>query len=538
MNKFPNQIWNNTKADYPSSLNLHKLFEQQVLKSPEAVAFIERENQLTYTMLNQRANQLAYTLKDHGIKTGSIVACHLKTSSEVLLYILAILKAGATYLLLDPALPSKRLVYMIQNADATFVVTDTSFTFENALEKYPLVYTVKELAEKSFVQKSENLDIAIDNENAAYIAYTSGTTGKPKAVLISHRSSVNHAYAFSKKFQLGPDDCIPLIASITFDVAIEEMVPPLITGCKMVSLNPSYGSIHEFNEEVSRNKCTLLNLPAPLWHSWSHYLFANNLPIPENLRIVIVGSDKIYTKHYHEWCQLNKAEKVLWVGAYGTTETAVTSSFYTPTSSDDLTKELLMPIGKPIANTYLYLLDENLKPLKSGEVGELYIGGHGIGEGYHKMPEVTAEKFLPDPFCEEPDGKMYATGDLARYREDGNFVCLGRKDLQIKINGLRFELGEIEAIINQHEDVKHSYVIMHQHDEEEQSKKFIVFITIKENSQAKPEDLKAHLHNWSKDKLPHYVQPHSFIIINELPLTQNGKVDRSHLEKIALNCTN
>lgn len=536
MNKFPNQTWNNTNSSYPSDLHLHTLFEEQVRKSPDAMALIDGES-FTYEELNRKANQLAYYLRDHGVNIGSIVSCHLENSLQVVIYILAILKAGGTYLLLDPKLPRERLLYFIENAEVFMVITDTEFKKEGLSEsifKSLQVLTAKETNESAQMYNIENLCLPFDYDNPAYLAYTSGTTGKPKAVLISHRSCVNHAYAFSKMLKLSPSDRVPLIASITFDVAIEEMVPPLISGCTLVSTNSTYENIKEFDDEVSRKEYTILNLPSPLWHTWTEYLIRTNGSIPKSLRLVIVGSDRIYTKHYEEWCRLPGAENVHWVGAYGTTETTVTSSFYTTAREDDLSSEAIIPIGKPIANTYFYLLNEKMEPLGVGEVGELYIGGDGIGLGYHKLPEETKKKFLPDPFCDTPNGRMYKTGDMARYRPDGNFVCLGRKDTQIKIRGLRFELGEIEAIINEHDHVQRSYVVMHQKDDEDESKRLTAFITLKEGVKITDEKVKLHLHHWSTEKLHTFVRPHSFVILVELPVTSSGKVDRAHLEKIAI----
>lgn len=524
--------WNNTRVSYPSNLCLHTLFEEEVVKVPELPAFIDDHTTYTYRELNARVNQLAYALRERGINEGSVVACHFERSSSVVLCILAILKAGGTYLLLDSNLPILRIQYFIDNAEPTLIITDTNLSIGDQI-KVPVI-EIKDLIQTSYSQKTENPLFAINSENPAYMAYTSGTTGTPKAVLISHKSCVNHIYAFSKMFELSPKDRVPLIASITFDVAIEEMLPPLLSGCVIVDSNPSYNMIKDFDDEIQKNKYTILNLPVPLWHSWSEYLFRNHLPLSESLRLVIVGSDKIYTKHYAEWREIQGADRIQWVAAYGTTETSVTSAFYTTANIDDLTDEVIVPIGKPIANTYIYLLDDHQQPVEIGEIGEIYIGGDGVGLGYYKLPEITAEKFLPNPFCSEPNGRLYRTGDMGRYRADGNIMCLGRHDLQIKIHGLRFELGEIEATLHENKEVKYAHVIMHQHDEDDKSKRLTAFITLKENSTVKHEEMKLLLHQWSNERLHHYVRPHTFVILLELPLTDNGKIDRAHLKKIAI----
>lgn len=525
--------WNKPRVPYPANLCLHTLFEAEVAKVPELPAFIDDDITYTYKELNARTNQLAFSLRERGIKEGTTVACHFKRSSSVVLCILAILKAGGLYLLLDPNIPTLRIQYFIRNAEPILIITDTKLSIGDEFEKIPII-DIEDLMRASYSQRTENPLFIINNENPAYMAYTSGTTGNPKAVLISHRSCVNHVYAFSKMFELNPKDRIPLIASITFDVAIEEMLPPLLSGCVIIASNPSYNLIKDFNDEIQKNKYSVLNLPVPLWHSWSEYLFRDHLPVPESLRLVIVGSDRIYTKHYAEWREIQGADRIQWVTAYGTTETSVTSAFYTTANLDDLTDEVIVPIGKPIANTYLYILDDNQQPVEIGGIGEICIGGDGVGLGYYKLPEITMEKFLPDPFCSEPNGRLYRTGDMGRCRPDGNIICLGRQDLQIKINGLRFELGEIEAALNANQEVKHSYVILHQHDEHERSKRLTAFITLKENSAVTHEAIKLLLHDWSKERLHHYVQPHDFVILQELPLTNSGKVDRAYLKKIAI----
>lgn len=527
--------WNNTQTSYPSDICIHTLFEEEVIKVPQLTAVMDGQISYTYHELNACINQLAYSLREQGIHEGVVVACHFKQSISVVLCILAILKAGGIYLLIDPNLPARRIEYFIENAEPKLIITDTGFSISDQTEAVPVLH-LKNLMQLSRSQKTENPLFIFNNENPAYMAYTSGTTGAPKGVLISHRSCVNHVYAFSKMFGLAPNDRVPMIASITFDVAIEEILPPLMSGCVVIASNPSYRLIKEFNDEIIKNKYTILNLPVPLWHTWAEFLFRNHLPLPESIRLVIVGSDKIYTKHYLEWREIEGAEKIQWVAAYGTTETAVTSSIYRTAHVDDLTDEPMIPIGKPIANTCLYLLDEYRYPVEVGDVGEIYIGGEGVGLGYYKLPEATAEKFLPDPFCEEPNGRMYKTGDMGRYRWDGNMVFLGRQDLQIKIHGLRFELGEIEAILNAHKEVKHAYVVLHQQDEQEESKRLTAFITLKEENLASSYDeMKLTLHEWSRERLHHFVQPHTFVILLDVPLTNSGKIDRAHLQKIAIS---
>lgn len=511
------------KHDYPKDLCIHQLFEQQVDRTPNAIAIEDGHIQHTYAELNARANQLARYLQSQGIGPEKTVGCYVSRSSAIVLYMLAVLKAGGMYLLLDPHLPARRLQYLVGNAQPMLVLADAPLpkSVEHAANQ---VVTVEQAETTAKRFAKTNVTSKVQPKNAAYIAYTSGSTGRPKGVIITHQATVNHSYDFSRRFTLMSSDRVPLMAPIAFDMATEEIIPPLMAGCALVVSESHHTDMPAFTTEIIEKGYTILNVPAPLWHSWTDYLFARNLAIPPRLRLVIVGSDKIYTKHFLDWKKLDGADKVLWVAAYGTTETTVTSTFYTTADQDDLSAEPVIPIGKPIANTSLYILDETGQPVSPGEVGELYIGGDGLARGYHKLDATTHGKFVPDPFSDEPEARMYKTGDQARMWPDGTTVCLGRKDLQVKLNGLRIELGEIEAVMAEHSTVNEAVVVLRK--AQEGADYLVAFITVRPDQVFEPKELQ----QFAADHLHRHMVPKTFIYLDELPINATGKIDRKALE--------
>ncbi|HTE57951.1 MAG TPA: amino acid adenylation domain-containing protein [Verrucomicrobiae bacterium] len=512
------------KQIYPEHLCIHQLFEQQVQRTPDAIAIAGAQNQYTYAQLNAQANQLARYLQSRGVGPETVVGCYLTRSSAIVLYMLAILKAGGIYLLLDPHLPARRLHYLVENAGPLLILADASLP-ASVQKIAPDVILVDEVQKSLHTLETSNVSSQVQPQNAAYIAYTSGSTGRPKGVIITHQATVNHSYDFAKRFRLTPRDRVPLMAPIAFDMATEEIIPPLMAGCTLVVSASQHTDMPAFTAEIIKEGYTILNVPAPLWRNWTEYLVDYQLAVPPSLRLVIVGSDKIYTKHFLEWKGLEGTSDVAWVAAYGTTETTVTSTFYTTAHQDDLSQEPTIPIGKPIANTTLYALDDDGQPVQPGEIGELYIGGHGLARGYHKLDDTTRDRFLPNPFSDEPDARMYKTGDQARMWPDGTVVCLGRKDLQVKLNGLRIELGEIEAILAEHPAVDEAVVVL-RHTADGKDDHLVAFVTLRSGHDFGPE----HLQTFASDRLHRHMVPRHFVRLVDLPVAATGKLDRKTLE--------
>jgi amino acid adenylation domain-containing protein len=520
--------WNATDTDFPRELCIHELFERQVAKSPDSLALIDGDKQLSYAEINAQVNRLARELQERGVGSGSIVGCHLKRSAAVVVFTLAIMKAGGTYILFDASMPASRLGFVIGDAKPVLIVTDTQLPAVSVGYELSVV-PAGELVKRSQTRGDANLGLELDSSSPAYIAYTSGSTGKPKGVVITHRATVNHACAFSKLFNLSGSDRVPLMAPIAFDMAVEEMVPPLVSGCTLVVSRSRFASMTEFTREISQYSYTILNIPVPMWHEWTEYLEAKHLEVPVSLRLVITGSEEIEVKALETWVRLPGAKEVQWVAAYGTTETTVTSTFYTTAVKDDLSEEPFVPIGKPISNTYAYILNPAMKPVEVGKTGELYIGGEGVARGYFHRDELTRERFLPDPFRPEPGSSMFRTGDLARYRADGNIVWLGRTDDQFKRYGFRIEPAEIEAVLNQSKLVRESAVVMQRRGSRESDKQLVAFVVPVAGMEIDREELR----RLTFHHLPGPLIPDAIVQLASLPVTASGKIDRTALEQTA-----
>jgi amino acid adenylation domain-containing protein len=499
---------------------VHDLFIAQAERTPHAVALTNGNHSYTYAELDSLTNQLARYLQTQGVGPETIVSCWLHSSFMIVIYILAILKAGGAYLLLDPHLPAQRLRYMVEDAEPLLVLADRAPI--NAIKDRRIIHTDKVEKEAQLFEESAPKSL-VRSDNLVYVAYTSGSTGRPKGALITHAATVNHALAFSKLFQLHPGDRIPILAPFAFDMATEEMIPPLISGCTLVDAPSSSSSLKVFHRSCVAQHYTILNIPAPLWHQWTMYLYDHKISLPPELRLVIVGSDKIYVQTLQEWQALSGADHIQWAAAYGVTEATVTSTFYLTADHDDLHDELLVPIGRPIDNVAVYVLNAAGKPTKPHEVGEIYIGGAGVARGYHHLLDKTKASFVPDTFSKIPGAAMYRTGDLARRRMDGNIVWLGRKDSQIKINGLRIELSEIEAVIHEYPNVSEAIVTFIPSAIPDQPGALKAHIQTKNGKDLDENSLR----NFLQSRLPSLMIPKQFVHIDKLPLNANGKVDRT-----------
>jgi aspartate racemase len=527
----------NLPNHYLQTACIHELFEIQVEKTPNAIAVVFQEQQLTYQELNCRANQLANYLQTLGVKPEILVGICLERSLEVIVTILAILKAGGAYIPLDPAYPQERLDYIIQDAQISLILTQKHLKKQLSQESVKLIAVDTEW--QTIIQsQQENFSYHVNPDNLAYVIYTSGSTGKPKGVAIAHRALVNFCQAAVQEYEITQSDRILQFASLSFDASVEEIYPCLIAGGTLVLRTQEMG----YSSSLLLEKCrdygiTILDLPTAFWHLLTAELEQNcQLHLPESLRLVIIGGEAVNVKKVVTWNRLVGTSCQL-INTYGPTEaTVVATSYKIPAQIYNLAT---IPIGKPLPNVQTYILDNNLQPVAIGIPGELYIGGISLARGYLNNPELTAKKFISNPFlngeAEEwkskgeisndlpPPPLLYKTGDQARYLPDGNIEFLGRIDNQVKIRGFRIELGEIETVLEKHPLVNQTVVVAQ--EDRSGNKRIVAYIVPQSNSVPTATILR----QFVQTKLPEYMVPSAFVILASLPLTPNGKIDRKAL---------
>ncbi|AOX00333.1 hypothetical protein BJP34_13495 [Moorena producens PAL-8-15-08-1] len=501
--------WNQTQTDYPRTSCVHQLFEAIVQNTPDAVAVVLNEQTLTYRQLNQQANQLAHYLLSLGVGQQSLVGVCLERSPHLIIALLAILKAGGAYLPLDPTYPSERLAFMVDNAALKVIVTETGVN-----DNLPQVdYSVNlDIDGKTIAaHPTENLNAPATATSLAYVMYTSGSTGQPKGVSITHRNIVrlvkNTNYA-----QFTANDVVLQLASISFDAAPWEIWGSLLNGACLVLFPEQQISLEVLGQVMRQHQVTIVLLTTGLFH----LVVDEGLEDLRSLRLLVTGGDVLSVSHAHKCRQaLPHCELI---NAYGPTENTTITSWYSIPTRASFGES--MPIGRPIANTRVYILDGQQQPVPIGVVGELYTGGDGVARGYLNRQELNAERFISSPFLE--DEILYKTGDQARYLPDGNIEFLGRIDSQVKIRGFRIELSEIETVISQYPQVQQAMVMVR--DDRPGDKYLVAYVKgIEERA------FRAELRHFLQQKLPDYMVPNAIVGLDSFPLTPNGKVDRRKL---------
>jgi len=370
----------------------------------------------------------------------------------------------------------------------------------------------------------DNPSVRSSTANLAYVMYTSGSTGQPKGVLVPHGAVVNHCLAVTAKYGIQSDDRVLQFFSINFDGSVEELFPAWSIGAAVILRSEEMlASTANFMQWIEQENISVIDLPTAYWHELVNGLALSGEFLPKDLRVVIVGGEKASMSAYTTWAEISKG-RVRWFNTYGPTECTVVSTIYEPDDSVEYREATLdLPIGRPIANTQIYVLDKNLQPLPVGVPGEMLIGGAGVARGYLNRPELTSERFIKNPFSDKPDDRLYKTGDLVRYLPDGNIEFMGRTDFQVKFRGFRIEPGEIERVIEQYPSVRESLVMLR---EDVPDQKFLAaYWTAKEGTSPNSTELREFL----KDKLPEYMVPTAFVLIDAYPLSPNGKVDRRAL---------
>ena len=502
---------------FSDKLAIHQLFQAQAVRSPGAIALVEPGRSWTYGELDARSDGLARKLVELGVGPETLVGLCVDRSMAMAEGIWGILKAGGAFVPLDPSYPSDRLAFLLDDSAAPLVLVEAHLA-----DRLPTGLAVKVviLGDDSPLENQTPLAVEVSPDYPAYVIYTSGSTGVPKGVVVPHRGVVNHAEAAARLMGLTPDDRVLQSASISFDIAIEEMFPAWVSGASVVvrpddaDLDPS-----AFTNLVDRERVTILDLPTAHWHAWTARLASGSVELPESLRVLIVGGERALPSTLAAWRGLPGAERVRWINTYGPTETTVIATSFEP----EVTFEGDLPIGRSIANTSAYVLDPRLRPVAVGTPGELFVGGVGVARGYLNRPALTAERFLVDPFASRPGARMFRTGDRVRWRGDGQLEFLGRMDHQVKIRGFRVEPGEVEAALAGLPDVLEAAVVPSSGLGGET--RLVAYIVPTPGSEFDASRLRQAL----REALPAPLVPSIFVRVDAIPLTPSGKLDRRAL---------
>ncbi len=500
------QEWNDTDAPYPHESCIHELFEAQVERTPDAVAVVYREQQLTYRELHEKANQTAHYVRKVGVQPEVLVGVCLERSLEMVIGILGVLKAGGAYLPLDPAYPQERLGFMLSDSQAPVVLTQQSLLAHLPETPAHCICLDRDWPQIS-LERNCTPNIKVSPEHLAYVIYTSGSTGTPKGTLILHKSVTNLVAVQAVLFNMTADSRILQFVSMSFDVSASDMFTTLCNGGTLYLISkPSLLSGTELLDLLKTFEITHIELPS----SVLSVLPVQKLPA---LQVLIVGGEAISPEIAQQWSSGRK-----FINAYGPTETTVCATAYEYAGESSH-----IPIGRPIAHVQTYILDRFMNPVPVGISGELYIGGIGLARGYLGCPALTGENFLPDSFGNIPGGRLYKTGDLARYLPDGTIEFLGRIDYQVKLRGFRIELGEIEHTLHGHPDIQETAVLVHSNSEGEQ--RLVAYIVPVSGSTLDSQAIRQFL----QQSLPDYMIPAAFVSLDRMPLTPNGKIDRKAL---------
>jgi len=516
--------WNQTAADYPQDKCIHQLFEAQVEQTPDAVAVVCEDHHLTYSELNRRANQLAYDLQGLGVGLEVLVGICFERSVEIIVALLGILKAGGAYVPLDPTYPPERLHYMLSDSQVLVLLTQPKFL--DLLPPSSAHVICLDIDNQNLDAKSqENPVCRTHAHNLAYVIYTSGSTGKPKGVAIEQKSILNYHYGVTDRMTFQPNRHFALAATISADSGLTTIFACLSTGgtlhllCDQRVFDPD-----AFADYFTRH-------PIDYFKIVPSHLAALQTPTTQQSvlpqKLLILGGESSNA----DWVQRLQAQAPTCTifNHYGPTEATVGVLVYQVEDKSELSQYSQLPLGRPLANTQIYILDSELQPVPIGVPGELHIGGVYLARGYLNRPDLTALKFIPNPFSQEPGSRLYKTGDLARYLPDGTIELLGRIDLQVKIRGFRIELTEIEAILSEHPQVQTAAVIAR--SETSGDKRLVGYVVVNHE----PAPPISELRHFLKQHLPEYMIPTTFVVLAELPLLANGKLDRQALPEPEVN---
>lgn len=514
--------WNNTNADYPRDKCMHELFEQRVSEAPSAIAVVCGAQQLTYQELNQKANQLANYLRKLDIGPGELVGICINRSLDMITGILGALKAGAAYVPLDPNYPQKRLAAMMEDVDLRVLLTthDLRTTLpQNNIKQICLDSEWSLIASES----GDNLPATASVRTLCYVIFTSGSTGKAKAAAVCHGGWTNLMHWFVTEFNVDATDKVLVISSFSFDITQRSIAMPLITGAQLHLLVSSYYDPALIMQTIADHGITRMNCAPSTFYPLVEKSRSGFSKLP-SLRTLFLGGEAISASRIREWAESSECRAEI-ANVYGAAECSDVSTFYILKDYEKYVKSSV-PAGKPIFNTQVYLLDEFLNPVAFGLPGEICIAGDGVGCGYINDSTLTEQKFVANPFSNEPRSRLYRTGDLGRLSPDWNLQFIGRVDYQVKLRGFRVDLGDIESTLRQHKEVKEAVVLSKTFSDKDE--RLVAFVVPRHHGGSR-DQTGSQLRFFLKERLPEYMVPNDVVILEEMPLSPNGKTDRKAL---------
>jgi amino acid adenylation domain-containing protein len=510
--------WNDTRSDYPAQSSVQALFEEQAQATPAATALMSGNETISYRELNRRANQMAHYLVAQGIGAEDRVGICLARSPDLIVAVLGILKAGGAYVPLDPGYPGSRLAFMLEDAGVSFLLTETQLAASFSDQNIKTI-CIDQLAAAIAMGAETNPPNNAGADSLAYVMYTSGSTGKPKGVAVTHKNIVrlvkNTNYA-----NFTSDEVFLQFAPISFDASTFEIWGSLLNGARLALMTPGAASLDELGQALKRYQVTTLWLTAGLFH----LMVDTHLEDLRGLKQLLAGGDVLSAPHVRK--VVTELKDCRLINGYGPTENTTFTCCYPVDNLASINGSV--PIGRAISNSYVYVLDKHLNPSPVGIPGELYIGGDGVARGYLNQPELTAAKFITDPFRNGDGTQLYKTGDLVKRRSTGELDFLGRIDSQVKVRGYRIELGEVETVLAQHDSVRDAVVIVRK---DEGDKHLAAYVVPREGTAPTANDLRLFL----SERLPSQMVPSVFVVLEELPLSANGKIDRAALTAIKAN---